>query len=302
MELQRLRYFVTVAEEASITRAAHRLAMAQPPLSVQIRRLERELGTALFTRTGQGVALTEAGRAFLPHAREALAQAREGAEAARSVAEGQRGRLALGYMIGLAYDMMPRMVAHLRERLPGVELDLVELTVASRKAALLDRQVLLALCMPALSHPEIETALLQRQRLVVAMPAAHTLARLRAVPPARLQGHRLIELPQGSEEPGAISIARSMLRQQGVTMPASRAVGTVHSALGLVLAGEGLAILPEGILRLRPQGIAFRSLSGVTQRMDVVLCWRRDARNALLDRALAAIRDEPDFWAGELLG
>lgn len=298
MELHRLRYFVTVAEEASITRAAQRLAMAQPPLSVQIRRLERELGAALFARTGQGVALTEAGHAFLPHAREALAQAREGAEAARSVAQGQRGRLVLGYMIGLAYDMMPRMVAHLRRRLPGVELDLVELTVGSRKAALLERQVLLALCMPALDHPEIATATLQRERLVIAMPAGHPLARLRAVPPARLQGHRLIELPQGSEEPGATSIARSMLRQQGVTMPAARAVATVHSALGLVLAGEGLAILPEGIQRLRPAGIAFRPVAGIAQRMEVVLCWRRDARNALLDRALAAIGEEPEDWGG----
>lgn len=295
MELDRLRHFVAVAEEGSITRAAQRLAMAQPPLSVQIRRLERALGATLFLRNGQGVSLTEAGRAFLPHAREALIQAREGAAAAQAVARGQRGHLTLGYMIALAYDAMPRVVTRLRALLPGVELDLMELTIASRTQALLERQVTLALCMPGLVHPEVETLPLLRQRMVVAMPARDPLARLRAVPPARLQGRPLIELPQGSDQPGASSIARTILRQQGVTMPTARAVATVHSALGLVLAGEGLAILPEGIMRLRPLGIAFRPLTEVAQRMDVVLCWRKEARNALLDHALGAF--EQDWMA-----
>jgi DNA-binding transcriptional LysR family regulator len=278
-----------VADEGNITRAAQRLAMAQPPLSVQIRQLERALGTALFVRSGNGVTLTAAGRALLPHAREALLQAQEGAAAVREIARGQRGQLGIGYMIGLAYDLMPRSVSLLRQHLPGVELEVVELTVASRLSALLDRQVTLALCMPTLTHPEIEARTLQRQCLLVAMQSDDPLARFRALRPVQLHGRLLIELPQGSDHPGAASIARNMLRQHGVTMPASHAASTVHSALGLVKAGEGLAILPEGVTQLRPRGLVFRPLSKVEHRMDVVLCWRKNALDPLLDRALAIL-------------
>lgn len=289
MELHRLRYFIAVAEEGGITRAAQRLALAQPALSVQMRRLEEEVGAPLFARSSQGVALTEAGRALLPHAREVLYQAREGAAAARSVAQGQRGRLSVGYMIALAYDMMPQLVARLRAELPGVELDLVELTVASRKQALLDRQVALALCMPALDHPDIATRHFCSQRLVVALPVQDPLARLRQIHLSRLQGRLLIDLPQGSEQPGATSIARHILRQAGVAMPRAHSVASVHSALGLVLAGEGVAILPEGVSRLCPRGIAFRPLAGADRGMDVTLCWHRTEQSSLLRRALDAI-------------
>src|SRR6266850_2289373 len=89
MDLRRLRYFVAVAEERSVGRAAVRLRMAQPPLSVQIRKLESEVGTPLFRRGARGMELTAAGRALLSRAREALALTAEGFEAARAVAAGR---------------------------------------------------------------------------------------------------------------------------------------------------------------------------------------------------------------------
>lgn len=96
VDLRRLRYFVAVAEERSVGRAAERLRMAQPPLSVQIRKLESEIGAPLFHRGTRGMELTEAGQALLSRASEALALAAEGADAARAVAAGRRGRLSVG--------------------------------------------------------------------------------------------------------------------------------------------------------------------------------------------------------------
>jgi len=107
MDLRRLRYFVAVAEERSVGRAAVRLRMAQPPLSVQIRKLESEVGTPLFRRGTRGMELTAAGHALLSRAREALALTAEGFEAARAVAAGRRGRLSVGYMFALAHAVLP---------------------------------------------------------------------------------------------------------------------------------------------------------------------------------------------------
>jgi hypothetical protein len=114
VDLRRLRYFVAVAEERSVGRAAERLRMAQPPLSVQIRKLESEVGASLFRRGTRGMELTEAGQALLSRASEALALAAEGAEAARAVAAGRRGRLSVGYMFVLAHAALPRLVPKLR--------------------------------------------------------------------------------------------------------------------------------------------------------------------------------------------
>jgi len=146
MDLRRLRYFVAVAEERSVGRAAERLRMAQPPLSVQIRKLESEIGAPLFHRGTRGMELTEAGQALLSRASGALALAAEGAEAARAVAAGRRGRLSVGYMFVLAHAVLPKLVPELRRSLPGVELEFVELSGSTREARLLDRTVTAALC------------------------------------------------------------------------------------------------------------------------------------------------------------
>src|ERR1044071_1461301 len=115
MDLRRLRYFVAVAEERSVGRAAVRLRMAQPPLSVQIRKLEAEVGTPLFRRGARGMELTAAGRALLSRAREALGLTAEGFEAARAVAAGRRGRLSVGYMFALGPARFPRFASQTRK-------------------------------------------------------------------------------------------------------------------------------------------------------------------------------------------
>src|SRR6267154_1969654 len=97
MELRHLRYFVAVAEELNFRRAAARLHIAQPPLSVQIRQLEAEVGAELFSREGHKVVLTEAGRVFLEHARQSLVQVNRSITSARQAAKGEIGQLSIGY-------------------------------------------------------------------------------------------------------------------------------------------------------------------------------------------------------------
>jgi DNA-binding transcriptional LysR family regulator len=278
MDLRRLRYFVAVAEERSVGRAAVRLRMAQPPLSVQIRKLESEVGTSLFRRETRGMELTAAGRALLSRAREALALTAEGFEAARAVAAGRRGRLSVGYMFALAHAVLPKLVPELRRSLPKVDLEFIELSASTREARLLDHSVTVALCMPAIRHSEIEASTIGTQRLMLAMPAGSPLARSAAVPVKRLQGRPLVSLPGPAEDP-ATSVVTSLLRRHQVGMPR---VETVHSALSMVLAGEGLAILPACAELGCPTGVVFRPFLDADDAIDVAVCWRRDSLNPLV--------------------
>lgn len=281
MDLRRLRYFVAVAEERSVGKAAERLRMAQPPLSVQIRKLEAELGTPLFRRGTRGMDLTEAGLALLARASEALALAEEGIEAARAIASGQRGRLSVGYMFVLASALLPRLVPELRRSLPGVDLDFVELSASTRERLLLDRAVSVALCMPAIHHREIQVAQIGTQPLMLAIPSRSPLARLPAVPVSRLHGRPLVALPRPHEEPTSSAVS-ALLRRHQVVMPVVSRVETVHSALSLVLAGEGLAILPACARLGAPPGIVFRPFLDITDTIEIAVCWRRDFSSPLI--------------------
>src|SRR5262249_10327708 len=136
MELRHLRYFVAVAEELHFARAAARLHMAQPPLSQQIRSLEDELCVRLFDRAHRRGRLTDAGVAFLGEARRTLASAERAADLARRAARGETGRLAIGYVSSVAYELLPAIVRALRRRAPGVTLVLEELSSAEQRAAL----------------------------------------------------------------------------------------------------------------------------------------------------------------------
>lgn len=289
MDLKSLRYFVAVAEARSVGKAAERLHMAQPPLSVQIRNLEAHVGTALFLREPTGMRLTDAGSALFARAREALALAHEGYEAARAIGSGRRGRLAVGYMFSLGYAVLPRLVPLLRRTLPEVELQFVEMSAATCEAQIVDHQVSVALCMPALQRAEVASTVVGVQPLRLAAPAQAPLARLASVPMERLQGQKLVALPKLKEDADT-SLVAALLRRHQVTMQVVERVETVHAALALVLAGEGYALLPACAAVGRPPGVVFRKLKGVSDGFEVSVCRRHDLDSPFVEPFIAAAR------------
>src|SRR5437867_7316494 len=127
MELRHLRYFIAVAEEGHVTRAAERLGMQQPPLSQRIKAIEREIDVQLFRRKPRGVELTDAGRAFLDNARAELAQVDHTFETTRRTARGEQGRIAVGYSSSVAFHpLVPRIIREFRKAFPLVAVTLAE--------------------------------------------------------------------------------------------------------------------------------------------------------------------------------
>ena len=198
MELRHLRYFIAVAEERHITRAAQRLNMQQPPLSQQIRALETELGVALFIRGARGVELTVAGRTLLDEAYAILNAVGSATTRTRQAASGQRGRLSVGFTTSAAlHPLVPSIIHAFREDYPQVELDLHENAAADLTEAVMRRDLHVALLrVPVAQPPGLEFLELLRHRFdVSANPINATEARPgRRSPPARHENVLIISV------------------------------------------------------------------------------------------------------------
>lgn len=297
MELRHLRYFQAVAEHLHFGRAAASLRIAQPPLSVQIRDLERELGTPLFHRGRRGIALTDAGVAFLPRAAAILAAARQAVTVARDAAAGRGGRLVIGFMPSLAYTLLPRLLPGYRQSFPGVEIALREVAVMDKEEALLSGSIDVGLYRPPARHPEISMAPIGEERMMLAMPSVHRLSRRRLVAPAELAGEDLVLYPPSRGDAGLYGTVASFLRLHGIEPEPAEIAGTIHTALGLVLSGSGLAIVPESSAALRLPGLVFRHFTPPQARAQIVVCCRHGDPGALAASFIRHARNTHHPWS-----
>jgi LysR family hca operon transcriptional activator len=182
MELRHLRYFVAVAEEGSLTVAAEqRLHTAQPSLSRQIRDLEYEVGAPLMTRSARGIALTDAGRAFLEHARLALAQVEAATDAARRAARPAKSAFALGFLTGQEMDWLPEAMNVLKDELPKIDVTVSSQYSPELADGLMRGRLHLAFMRREPQMPDLEYKLVTREKLLVVMPSDHRLASREAI-------------------------------------------------------------------------------------------------------------------------
>jgi len=169
-EISQLRCFVAVGEELHFGRAAERLHMTQPPLSRQVRLLEHQVGTPLLERTSRVVRFTAAGKAFFPEAARILRLAEEAAATARSVAKGDRGSMAIGFTATFGYGLLPELVRRLHERTPNISLTLKEMVTSEQMEALDSGELDVGLMRPHPPRGGVETVLLGREALMLAVP------------------------------------------------------------------------------------------------------------------------------------
>jgi DNA-binding transcriptional LysR family regulator len=183
MELRHLRYFVAVAEEENVTRAAARLHVSQPPLTRQIHDLEEELGVALFERNGKSIRLTEAGRVFLKQARASLLRVEEAVAAVRAAAREQHGELRLGYAPSPTVEILPLLLSAFQKHCPNVRVVLHDHSSPEMLAGLREGRLHAALMMQP-SKPAARGLIFEPLRTYpvgILVPPAHPLARSRAV-------------------------------------------------------------------------------------------------------------------------
>jgi DNA-binding transcriptional LysR family regulator len=270
MELRHLRYFVAVAEEQRVTRAAERLGMQQPPLSQQIRILERELDVQLFRRLPRGVALTAAGVAFLADARAILAQLDHAVATAKRTARGEQGRIAVGFTSSAPFNpFVPRVIRVYREAFPLVALTLEEGGTTELIEGLRNERIDAAFIRTPIADREgLVVQILLEEPMVLALPRGHVLARKKgaskALSLAAVAGEIFViyRRPSG---PGLHDVIVSACNAAGFSPRIGQEAPRIGSTLNLVAAGLGISLVPESLQLMRMDGVVFRRLAGTVQ-------------------------------------
>lgn len=286
MEIRHLRSFVAVAEERHFGRAAERLHIAQPPLSQQIKQLEAHLGVQLLERTTRRVDLTDAGRLMLDRARQILADLAALQEDVGEVGRGAAGILRVGFVGSATHRLMPALVQHARQELPGVRLQITGgLLTPQLEEGLLENRLDVALLRPPVRATELALETVEEGGLMLALPADHPLAGgADALALADLAEEEFVSYPQ---ESAITSIVQEAARQAGFRPRHVQRAGETTTVLAFVAAGMGVAVVPEGVEGLAARGdVAFRPLAGMP-RVELAVASKADSRNPLVPAFLA---------------
>lgn len=296
VELRHLRYFATVAQEGHITRAAERLGMQQPPLSQQIKALEREIGVQLFRRKARGVELTEAGRSFLADALSILVRVEDAVETAQRIAAGQQGRLRIGMAPSVPFQpFVPRMIRRFREAYPLVSVSTEECLRTELVEGLQARTLDVAFTRASIAPTEgLDLNFLLDEPMVVALPSAHALARPRpraaAFPLGRLAAESFIVYAR-RQGPALHDATLAACAQAGFSPRLGQETARVISALSLVASGLGVTLVPASMQSMTMDGVTFRQLCGPVQpKAFLFIATRRDALSAAMHHFVAMVR------------
>ena len=242
MEFHQLRYVCAIAETGSFSRAAERCQIAQPSLSQQVLKLEEDLGTKLFDRLGRSVRLTEAGRAFLPHARSILSQMETARSSVADKCADVRGSVAVGVIPTIAPYLMPRYTTAFTKKYPEAKLRIVEETTPVLVESLRDLSVDLAILALPLRHKDLEVFPLRTEPLFAVLPKNHPLAAAESLALKDLRGESFVMLRDGHCFRDLSIAACTHAR---VTPRIAFESGQFSSLFGMVAAGVGISLAPE---------------------------------------------------------
>ena len=282
LEISQLRCFVAVGDELHFGRAAERLNMTQPPLSRQIRLLEHQVGTPLLERTSRVVRFTAAGKAFFPEATRILRLAEEAATTARRIATGEKGSIAIGFTSAFGYGLLPGMVRKLHELVPNITLMLKEMVTSEQLEALETGQLDVGLMRPHSPHGGLETVLLGREALMLAIPESQSKSWPKEPTLSCLQGKPFMTYSP-YEASYFYQLVQSCLDSEGVQPDIVDYVPQIHTMLALVDSGIGVALIPETASRLHFEGVLLRRMATKPLRpVEMVFCYRKDNDNPIL--------------------
>ncbi len=298
MELRQIAQFMAVAEAKSFRRAAERLQMTQPPLSLAVGKLEREMNVRLLDRTSRSVELTEAGKSFLADSKRAIADLDAAVQAAQRVAEGRAGTLSVGLTVPWSYDFAPQVLREFHARYPTVTISLREMPSSEQARRILNRDLDIGfLRLPnRYSAPGMEMVTLRADRFAVVLPKRHALAGRKRLTLGELREESFV-LPPFPAEPGVerfsirIQIV-NMCMEAGFAPRISQEAIQMQSIIRLVEAGFGISIVPEWTRTHFRTNVDYRGLvsAATSSRMRLVIAWNADNPSPMLRHFVATAR------------
>jgi DNA-binding transcriptional LysR family regulator len=261
VDLRHLRSFATVAVERNFTRAADRLGIAQPPLSRQIRELEGELGVLLFDRSSRPIRLTEPGRLLYEQAVQILASVDQLTKSMKQLGSSQKPRFIIGVVGSIMHGALPEMIRRFREKVADTDVELVELTTVEQVAALKSGRIDAGLGRLRIDDPAIRREILYKEPLVAALSSSDPLAIHAGPITLSALMHGILIIYPSAPRPSYADQLLTVLRDHGCNPRRIVEVREVHTALGLVAAQSGFAIVPASMQHIQRRDICYAPIT-----------------------------------------
>jgi DNA-binding transcriptional LysR family regulator len=287
MELRHIRYFLAVAAERNFTRAAERVGIGQPPLSLQIRDLEREVGARLFHRIPQGAELTEAGKAFHNLVRNIPDNVERATQIARRTARGEAGALAVGYTSSSALNpVFSTALRNYRRAYPDVVLSLRESQTAQLIDGLLDEDLDVVFVRPVeADHEHLKIRVISEEPLMAVLPSKHRAAKLARLNLADLRDESFI-LHRREDTPSVFDTVIAACRKAGFEPTLGPSVPQLVTIVQLVAAELGVSLVAASLQALQIKGVVFKEIHDVSPVTRLSLAWRRTDTSPFLKNFL----------------
>jgi DNA-binding transcriptional LysR family regulator len=295
MDLRHFRYFVMVASEASFSRAAEQLHMAQPPLSRQILQLEKEIGARLLDR-GRPLTLTEAGRYFYEQARQVLNRVDDIRSMTQRIAQGRVRQFSIGFVPSTLYESLPELIRRFRLMVKDVEVALFEMTTIEQLAALKDGRIDVGFGRLRFDDPSITRVVLREEPIIAALPQGHAEAGRNG--PLRLRdlaNEPLIVYPS-APRPSYADQVLTFYRDNGIEPRVAFEVRELQTALGLVAAAAGICLVPHSIRKLGRADVVLVDLDEPNLTSPIIMSYRKGDDSETLSN-LRSLVSEFDNWA-----
>ncbi|MFP3123764.1 LysR substrate-binding domain-containing protein [Ectobacillus funiculus] len=291
MELRHLKYFKTVAEELHFGKAATRLNMAQPPLSLQIRQLEEEIGVPLFHRTKRSVELTQEGEVFLEKVYHLFDNLEDAIKTVKMINRGEVGEIVIGFIATASFDLLPTIIKHYRKQYPAVQIVLKQLTSAEQIEALQAGRIQVGIVSEPIAHEGISFQVLKQEPLVIALPKEHPLA----------SETSSADLTKFANDPFVLTSRKAnqvyydgvinCCFQAGFSPQIVQETGEMSTVLSLVSSGIGVSLVPSSIKSLLQNEVVYREVTDLPFTTVNALVWQSDIQSSITQAFVDFVKD-----------
>lgn len=301
MKLHQLNYFIAVAEEGHVGRAAARLNISQPPLTRQIQQLELELGVALFERHASGMSLTEAGKLFLEEARHARSVLELAVDRVKRAGRGELGRLDVGVFGSAILGTIPRIIHQFRNQYPGIDVSIHSMTKDEQLHALRHRTLNVAFNRMLEPLPDLTIECVQREAIFIAVNTDSAIAGPDMLELGKLTKEHFILFPTVGR-PGFIEKTRGICHDLGFVPKVAQEVGDVMTGVALVAAGFGVALVPQSATAIAIPHVTYKRLVDLpdSAKVDLSCIYMTDDSSPILGRFLETVREVSKTVAAEM--
>jgi DNA-binding transcriptional LysR family regulator len=288
IDLQHLQTFLIVVEEMNFGRAAERLHIAQPPLSRQIQRLEKNLGVELFLRTKPQIQLTAAGKVLAVEAKKILKQVDLAVQLTQRASRGEIGQIVIGFEGSSLSDIVPLSIKTYQQQFPEVKIDVQEMSTAEQLQALYEERIDIGFIVPQQVNDTLMVKTIREEPLVVAIAQSHPLATQEEIEIQQLQQEHFL-VGFRDFRCGLDGEVMKVCHQAGFSPNVVQVTNEMQLILGFVAAQMGVALLPSSIKNIIREGVVYRPLVSSTVKIALAIAWRKDTPCSTLDNFLQLV-------------